>query len=109
MIYDGTEDVLEVTFETVDENFSRSIPLNEEIVLHTDANVANAWGLTLYNYAQLLQVTETHLDAITSLDAANVQKLLRILASEPISHFLNILDTESLRALVKAPRINDLI
>ena len=109
MIYEADEDVLEVTFDVVDENFSRSIPLNEEIVLHTDANVSSAWGITFYNYAKLLQVTETHLDELSSLDAAHQDRIFSIIAKSPISKFLELLDTESLRAIVKSPRVLELI
>jgi hypothetical protein len=109
LIYEADEDVLEVTFDVVDENFSRAITLNQEIVLHTDSQIANAWGLTFYSYGSLLKVTETHLHELVPLDEPNRNRILALIARPPISHFLELLDTDELRALVKAPRISDLI
>ena len=110
IIYEAEEDVLEVTFDSmsVDESLSRAIALNEEIVLHTDALMSAAWGITFYSYARLLQVTETHLDELEPLDTNNRNRVLAMLLKEPVSKFLEILDTEQLRALVKAPRISEL-
>ena len=109
LIYEEDEDVLEVTFEIFDENFARAIPLNEEIVLHTDTQIAVAWGITFYSYAKLLQVSETDLDGLRPLDEANRNRLFAVIAQPPISHFLALLDTEQLRAEVKAPRLQDLL
>ena len=109
VIYEEDEDVLEVTFATFDEHFARTIPLNDSIVLYTDTSVSHAWGITFYEYARLMQVTETHLDALEALDEANRNRLFSVLVKAPASYFLEILDTEGLRALVKAPRLQDLI
>jgi hypothetical protein len=109
LIYEADEDVLEVTFDVVDENFSRAIALNQEVVIHTDLQISNAWGLTFYSYAKLLQVTETHLHELAPLDEANRNRILSIIARPPISYFLELLDTDDLRALVKAPRVRDLM
>src|SRR5579884_2951952 len=76
MIYEEDEDVLEVTFEMFDENFARTIPLNDNIVLYTDTTVSLAWGVTFYSYARLLQVSETHLDGLRPLPEADVRRLL---------------------------------
>jgi len=109
LIYEEDEDVLEVTFVMFDEHFARAIPLNDNIVLHTDTSISVAWGLTFYSYAQLLQVTETHLDGLRPLDEANRNRLWLLLDRAPASYFLEILDTTDLRALVKAPRLQELI
>ena len=109
VIYEEEDDVLEVTFATFDEHFARTIPLNDSITLYTDSAVSIAWGLTFYEYSQLLQVTETHLDALTPLDEPNRNRLFSVLVKPPASLFLEILDTEGLRALVKAPRLQDLL
>jgi hypothetical protein len=108
MVYDDTEDVLEVTFDSVDENFSRSVALSEEIVLHTDANVASGWGLTIYSYSHLLQVGETDLHDLANVDEPYRSKIVKIINSAPISRFLNITDLEAFRARILAPRISDL-
>ena len=38
LIYEAEEDVLEVTFAVFDENFARTIPLNDNIILYTDTS-----------------------------------------------------------------------
>ncbi len=108
MIYDEAEDVLEVTFDAVDENFSRSVALSEEIVLHTDANLENGWAITIYSYARLLEVGETDLHDLAGIDEPFRSKLLAVIAKEPISRFLAITDSSAFRARVLAPRVSDL-
>lgn len=109
LIYEQEEDVLEVTFETFDEHFARALSLNDTIVLHTDLTVSAAWGLTFYSYSQLLQVSETHLDGLRPLPEAEARRVLHLLARPPASYFLEILDPGDLRALVKAPHLQDLL
>jgi len=109
IIYEEDEDVLEVTFAAFDEHFARAIALNDNIVLHTDISLTAAWGLTLYRYNQLLQVSETHLDGLRPLDGLTLQRVLTLLAKPPISGFLQMLDLGDLRALVKAPTVSQLI
>jgi hypothetical protein len=109
LIYEEDEDVLEITFATFDEHFARAITLNDNIVLHTDTTLSTAWGLTLYSYAQLLQVSETHLDGLRPVDGQALVRLLSILTRPPISCFLQMLDVADLRALVKAPNLEQLL
>ena len=109
LIYEEDEDVLEVTFAAFDEHFARAIALNDNIVLHTDTSLTSAWGLTFYSYAELLQVSETHLDGLRPLDGQALQRILRILAAPPISYFLQMLAIGDVRALVKAPNLAQLL
>ena len=109
LIYEEEEDVLEVTFALFDEHFARVISLNDNIMLHTDTGMSVAWGLTLYSYRQLLQVSETHLDGLRPLDPAALRAVLRVIAVPPLSLFLEMLDVEGLRALVKAPDFTSLL
>ncbi len=109
MIYEEEEDVLEITFAIFDEHFARAIALNDNITLHTDSSVTLAWGLSFYSYAQLLQVSETHLDGLRAFPEADAQRVLSVLAQPPASHFLQMLDIDALRALVRAPALHDLL
>lgn len=109
LIYEEEEDVLEVTFEAFDETFARAIPLNDNLTLYTDAFLSAAWGLTFYSYHQLLQVSETHLDGLRPLPEAEARRLLNLLSTPPASLFLQILDMADLRALVKAPALQELL
>ena len=109
LIYEEEEDVLEVTFEVIDENFSRSIALNENIVIHTDSGLTSIWGITFYSYKTLLQVSETHLDGLRELPFESVHNLLGLLARSHASPFISMLDSENLRALVKSPKLEELL
>jgi hypothetical protein len=109
LAYDEDEDVLEVTFAAFDEHFARTLVLNDNIVLYSDTSFSVAWGLTFYSYGQLLQVSETHLDGLNTLDEPDAHRLLRIIDRPPVSLFLQILDSTGLRALVKAPGLESLV
>ena len=109
MIYDEDEDLLEIVFEVMDENFARSVPLNENILLHTDSNLTSVWGLTFYSYKTLLQVSETHLDSLRELPEDTTRKFLRLISKPPVSPFLVMLEDSALRALVKAPKLEELL
>jgi hypothetical protein len=109
LIYEEDEDVLEVTFASFDEHFARAIPLNENIIVHTDTAVAVAWGITFYDYAKLLQVSETHLDGLHAFEEVDRQRLFRVIVMPPLCYFLQLLEPAELRALVKAPRLDDLL
>lgn len=109
MIYDADEDVLEVTFEVFEEAFSRTLALNDCILLYTDLNFQSSWGLSFYGYATLLQVNETVLDGLNGLSEPNRLHILELLAQHPASHFLEIRDREEGVAVVKSPNIEALI
>lgn len=103
LIYDEEEDVLEVTFETFDESFARTIALNEKIVIFTDLGSTSAWGITFYSYSKLLQVSETHLDGLRALPEADGRRLLSVAHSRPLSLFLQLVDPADFRSRVLAP------
>lgn len=109
LIYEEDEDVLEITFVTFDEHFSRAVSLNDNVLLYTDMAMSLAWGLTFYNFQQILQVGETHLDGLRPLAEADSRRLLRVLAAPPVSLFLELCDPGDLRAAVKAPHLLDLM
>jgi hypothetical protein len=109
LIYDGEEDALEVTFESFDEHFARTIALNDNVVIHTDTSFSVVWGLTFYSYAQLLQVNETHLDGLEALSDADRRRVLGLLSHPPASHFLEVTTPDDLLARVKAPTLQALL
>ena len=109
MLYDEDEDALEVTFATFDESFSRTIALNDNIVIYTDLSLTAAWGVSFYSYARLLEVSETHLDGLRPLPEADARRLLALVHSFPLSLFLEPVDPGDLRARVKAPSLEDLL
>lgn len=109
LYYEEGEDVLEVMFATFDESFARTISLNERIELLTDTNFAAGWGLRFYGYATLLQVSEIDLDGLEPFATADRNQVIRVLSVPPVSHFLELLDSEARRALIKSPGLQELI
>ena len=109
LAYDAEEDVLEITFESYDEHFARTIELNDNVLLYTDLGFTTAWGLTFYSYAQLLQVNETHLDGLQPLTEIQARRVLGLLGQPPASYFLEVISPGDLLARVKAPHLQDLL
>ena len=109
LIYEDADDVLEVTFTAFDETFARTLPLNDNIILYTDTSVRAAWGLTIYSYASLLQVSETHLDNLRGLPAEAARQIVAVLQRPPLTAFFKILDATDFRALVKSPSLKELM
>jgi hypothetical protein len=107
--YDEVEDALEVYFETFDEHFARTIPLNDNIVLYTDMAFSVVWGMAFYDYSRLLEVSETYLDGLLPLPEAQRQKTLSLFAAPPANLLLEVLDVAGLRALVKSPSLHELM
>ena len=109
IVYDAEEDVLEVSFETFDEEFARTIPLNDNITLYTDGLMQRGWGLVFYSYAQLLEVHETELSELAQLSAENRAKVLTVIGRLPVSLFMEVRDVEGLIATVNAPSLNAIL
>lgn len=109
ILYDAEEDMLEISFETFDERFARTVNLNDNIILYTDLALATAWGLSFYSYRTLLQVNETNLDELALLSEVDTRRALRLLETQPASHFLEVLVPYEFRARVKSPTLTELI
>ncbi len=109
LTYDADEDFLEVTFAVFDENFSRTVSLNDHIILFTDLGLQTVWGLTFYSFSRLLGVSETDLTALRELPDPQVRTILDLLAVPPASHFFDVTDPTGLIARVSAPSLSSLI
>lgn len=109
VIYEEDDDALEVSFAVFDEHFARAIVLNDNITLHTDTELATAWGMTFYSYATLLKVNETFLEGLRELPDDAKQRVLALLNVPPASYFLQVLKADELRAQIKAPTLLQLI
>ncbi len=109
LIYEEEDDALEVTFAAFDEHFARAIALNDNITLHTNMEFTSAWGLSFYSYAQLLQVNETFLEGLRELPEDTMRRVLALLDKPPASFFLQVLQTDELRARIRSPHLSQLI
>ena len=109
MQYNADEDFLEVTFETFDERFARTLALNDHIFVFTDLTLAAVWGLTFYSFSRLLGVSETEFTALKDLTDDQVDGCLRLLSVPPASHFFELTDPAGLIARIRAPRLDALV
>jgi hypothetical protein len=109
LTYDGEQDVLEITFEVFDENFTRTLSLNDHIFVFTDLALQTVWGLTFYSYSRLLGVSETEFTALRDQPEELVTNALALLYRPPASRFFDVTDPEGLIARVCAPNIQTLI
>jgi hypothetical protein len=109
LAYDPDEDVLEVTFSVFDEQFARTVTLNDHIFLFTDLSTQKAWGLTFYSYRHLLGVSETEFTALKDLPQDQVGTVLAVLSQYPASEFFDLTDPDGLIARVLAPRLTSLL
>jgi hypothetical protein len=107
--YDADEDVLDVTFEVYDESFSRTITLNEQIVIYTDLMFQNGWGITLYGFQELCEESEILLEGLSSIPQAETEKVRRLLENTPLGLFLCVTDWKQLRVKVQPPPLSALL
>lgn len=107
--YDPDDDVLEATFGLYDENMSRTITLNDHILVFADIALRAVWGITFYSYSRLLGVSETEFTGIRDLPDQQIDAILVLLAAAPASHFFDLTDPAGLIARVRAPSIQALV
>ena len=107
--YDSEEDVLEVTFETFDEHFARTISFSENIVVYTDLMLSTVWGLTIYGYVESLEEGEFELDALKQANAGDRVKLVSLITRQPLSLFIEPPLEGSSGIRLKTPNLGELI
>ena len=107
--YDDEEDMLEVTFGMPDESLSRTVPLNDNILIHTDLTLRILWGFSFFSYSKLLGVSETEFTSLTSLTESQQNLVIGLLITEPGSYFFDVTYPDSLIARLKTPNLQSLI
>ena len=107
--YDAEDDALEVTFELYNENFVRTLALNDNIILFTDLGLHAIWGISFYSYSRLLQVSETEFTSLKDLPPDQAQSILAMLTRKPASHFFDITDPLAFIARIGAPNLHRLV
>jgi len=107
--YDEEEDVLEVTFGEPDEAVTRTLPLNDNILIHSEITLQNLWGLSFFSYSKLLGVSETEFTSISALTQAQQDLVIRLLSTEPGSLFFDVTYPDALIARIKTPNLRSLI
>ena len=109
MRYDEEDDVLEVTFAVFDEQFSRTMPLNDHIFIFTDLGFGAVWGMTFYSFSRLLGVNETEFSALKELPVEEIEACLGLLTQPPASYFFDLNDPANLVARIRTPKVETLV
>ncbi len=109
MAYDSEEDVLEVTFETFDEHFAKTIPLGENVIIYTDLMLSSVWGLTLYKYVETIEDGEIEIDSLKKAEISGNGPYHALLKRQPISLFMELIEEKPGFARYLAPCLDELI
>ena len=107
--YDEDEDTLEVRFAPYEVSRSRTISLNDSILLHTDRYVESAYGLTFYSFSRLVLVSETQFTSLQETTEWEAASVLALLSLGPAGQFFVITDPEAFIARVRGPSIESLV
>jgi hypothetical protein len=90
LLYDEEGDVLEVIFKEGAENLAHAgYELHQGMVLYVTADMQPA-QLTVVSYLPLSQLPVVHFDRLEKYSLNIRRKLLRLIASPPLSSFLRI-------------------
>ena len=109
MAYDSEEDVLEVTFETFDEHFAKTIPLGENVIIYTDLMLSAVWGLTLYGYAETLEAGEIEIESLKKAETSGIGPYHALLTRQPISLFMELIEEKPGFVRFLAPSLDEII
>lgn len=107
--YDSEEDVLEVTFESFDEHFARTVSFSENIVVYTDLMLSSVWGVTIYGYVESLEEGEFELEALTNATPGDRGKLISLMTRQPLSLFIEPPIEGASGIRLKTPNLGELI
>lgn len=107
--YDAEADTLEVRWGPADQPVARSVALNDNVMLHTEADLSALFGLTLLEYGRLLLVGETHLTGLADVEEQEFYSVMRLLATPPGDVFFVISDPDELFVRVQGPAIERLV
>ena len=107
--YDSETDFLSVTFGELDGVSSKSISLNDFVVLHTDMSLKQCWGIEFYSFSSLLDVSETDLTGLNDLTDAQSDLVMKMLGTSPCKSFFYITDSERRLARISTPNLHSLM
>ena len=109
--YDAEGDILDIIFSVSEPENRTGFELNDNIVIFTDKEISRALGMTFISYSRLLRADNMTLDLLNTFPQEEQKRLLKIIASEPVKHFLRLripltnqvaIESPSLKSLIKA-------
>ncbi|GEM_PF-5263219 len=96
IFYDQQSDMLEVLFEKpiVGE---KAFELSFDIILFVNPHTGKPINLTILDYKRLQQMDKIPLENLKKMSTSQQQKVRRLLSSEPLSNFLELINESRLQ------------
>jgi hypothetical protein len=96
IFYDQQSDMLEVLFEKpiVGE---KAVELSFDIILFVNPHTGKPINLTILDYKRLLQMDKIPLENLKKMSTSQQQKIRRLISSEPLSNFLELINESRLK------------
>ncbi len=96
IFYDQESDMLEVLFEKpiVGE---QALELGFDIILFVNPHTGKPINLTILDYKRLLQMEKVPLENLKKMPVTQQRKVRRLLSSEPLSNFLELVEETRLK------------
>jgi hypothetical protein len=96
IFYDHESDMLEVLFEKpiIGE---KAFELSFNIILFVNPRTGKPINLTILDYKRLLQMDKIPLENLKKMPANQQQKIRRLISSEPLSNFLELVNESRLK------------
>ncbi len=109
IFYDAEGDILDIIFSFSEPENRTGFELNENIVIFTDKEINRALGMTFISYSRLLIKDSVKLDFLTSFPLEEQKRLLKIISSEPVKHFLRVIIPLTNQVAIESPSLKELI
>ena len=109
IFYDAEGDILDIIFSFSESENRTGFELNENIVIFTDKEISRALGMTFISYSRLLILDSVKLDFLKNFPKEEQKRLLKIISSEPVKHFLRVIIPLTNQVAIESPSLKELI
>lgn len=109
IFYDEEGDILDIIFSSGESENRTGFELNENIVIFTDKEISRALGMMFISYSRLLTLDRVKLDFLTNFPVKEQKRLLKIISSEPVKHFLRLITPLTDEITIESPSLKELI
>ena len=109
IFYDAEGDILDIIFSFSEPENRTGFELNENIVIFTDKEISRASGITFISYSRLLIKYSIILDFLNYFPKEEQKRLLKIISSFPVKHFLRVTIPITNQVAIESPSLKELI
>ena len=109
IFYDAEGDILDIIFSFSEPENRTGFELNENIVIFTDKEISRALGMTFISYSRLLIKDSIILDFLNNFPKEEQNRLLKIISSFPVKHFLRVITPIINQVAIESPSLKELI